>query len=167
MHVEQGCQSTVLYKTGQELSPIYWLAELFNGIVNILYRTHCESIRIKCIFINICCLFNIIFCDTDHFQWVQIIGRSCVHSSKESYRLCKKRLRNWRRGQGPTKGSRAIDEWVNKGAILTDKMKSKGCAIYLLLHVNRLNNTNAYCNQICLGLCFCVSLIRLVHSINT
>jgi hypothetical protein len=29
--------------------------------------------------------------------------------SKESYRLCK-RLRNWKSGQGPTKGCRATDE---------------------------------------------------------
>jgi hypothetical protein len=32
--------------------------------------------------------------------------------SKESYRLCK-RLRNWKSVQGPTKGCRAIDEWMN------------------------------------------------------
>jgi uncharacterized membrane protein len=36
--------------------------------------------------------------------------RRADHSSKESYRLCKKRLRKWRRGQGPTKVCRAIDE---------------------------------------------------------
>jgi hypothetical protein len=27
---------------------------------------------------------------------------------------CVKRLRNWRRGQGPKKGCRAIDEWMNE-----------------------------------------------------
>jgi hypothetical protein len=32
--------------------------------------------------------------------------------SKESYRLCK-RLRNWKGGQGLTKGCRAPDEWMN------------------------------------------------------
>jgi hypothetical protein len=40
--------------------------------------------------------------------------RRTDHLSKESYRLCKKRLQNWRRGQGPTKGCRAIDEWMNE-----------------------------------------------------
>jgi hypothetical protein len=41
--------------------------------------------------------------------------RRADHSSKDSYRPCKKEknLRNWRRGQGPAKGSRAIDEWMN------------------------------------------------------
>jgi hypothetical protein len=32
--------------------------------------------------------------------------------SKESYRMCIG-LRNWKSGQGPTKGCRAIDEWMN------------------------------------------------------
>jgi hypothetical protein len=32
--------------------------------------------------------------------------------SKDSYHLCKKDYENWRRGQGPTKGCRAIDEWM-------------------------------------------------------
>jgi hypothetical protein len=34
-------------------------------------------------------------------------------SSKESYRLCIE-LKNWKSGQGPTKGCRAIDEWMNE-----------------------------------------------------
>jgi hypothetical protein len=33
-------------------------------------------------------------------------------TSKESYRLCK-RLRNWKRGQDQTKGSRATEKWMN------------------------------------------------------
>jgi hypothetical protein len=33
---------------------------------------------------------------------------------KWSYRLCKW-LRNWKSGQGPTKGCRTIDEWMNCG----------------------------------------------------
>jgi hypothetical protein len=37
-----------------------------------------------------------------------------AHSPKESYRLSKKRLRNWRRGQDPTKSCRAINEWMKK-----------------------------------------------------
>jgi hypothetical protein len=28
--------------------------------------------------------------------------------------VCRKRLRNWRRGQDPTKGGRSIDEWMQK-----------------------------------------------------
>jgi hypothetical protein len=32
------------------------------------------------------------------------------HSSKESYRLYKKWLRNWRRGQGPVRAVRAIEK---------------------------------------------------------
>jgi hypothetical protein len=38
--------------------------------------------------------------------------RRADHSSKQSYRLCKKDYGNWRRGQGPTKGCRATDEWM-------------------------------------------------------
>jgi hypothetical protein len=33
--------------------------------------------------------------------------------SKESYRLCKRRLRNWRRRQGQTRGCKA-NEWMNE-----------------------------------------------------
>jgi hypothetical protein len=38
--------------------------------------------------------------------------RQADHSFKES-----KRLQNWRRGQGPTEGCRAVDEWVNANMI--------------------------------------------------
>jgi hypothetical protein len=41
--------------------------------------------------------------------------RQADHSSKESYRLCKKDYESEERDQGPTRGCRAIDEWMNKG----------------------------------------------------
>jgi hypothetical protein len=47
--------------------------------------------------------------------WVAALLRADT-PSKESYRLYKK-LRNWRRGQGLIKGSRAIDEWMNKNIL--------------------------------------------------
>jgi hypothetical protein len=51
------------------------------------------------------CLF-VLFC-------VQVVAlRWANPSSKESYRLCK-RSRNWKSGQGPTKGCRAIDRPID------------------------------------------------------
>jgi hypothetical protein len=52
------------------------------------------------------CVYSVfvLFC-----VWVAALRRT-DHTSKE----CKKRLRNWRKGQGPTKGCRAIDEWMNE-----------------------------------------------------
>jgi hypothetical protein len=65
------------------------------------------------------------------------------HSSKESYRLCKKSLRTGRRGQGPTKGCRAIHEWMNewKSNILLTILFSDTlnlCSSLRNINVNRL-----------------------------
>jgi hypothetical protein len=45
--------------------------------------------------------------------------RRADHSSKESYRLCEKKIRYWRRDQGPTKGCRVIDAWMNLNEHIT------------------------------------------------
>jgi hypothetical protein len=45
--------------------------------------------------------------------YVQVAAlRRADPPSKESYRLCK-RLRDWKSGQGPTKGCRDIDRYMN------------------------------------------------------
>jgi hypothetical protein len=51
--------------------------------------------------------------------------RRADHSCKESYRLYKQRLRNWRRVQGPTKGCRAIDKWLKYSTELRNKIFSE------------------------------------------
>jgi hypothetical protein len=58
----------------------------------------------------ILCVYSVflLFC-------VQVAAlRRADHSSRESYRLCKKDYEIESRGQGPTKGCRAIDEWLNE-----------------------------------------------------
>jgi hypothetical protein len=59
------------------------------------------------------CLYAFILC---LLSWVKVAAlRRADPRSNKSYRLCKKkRLRNCRRVQGPTKDCRAIDEWLNE-----------------------------------------------------
>jgi hypothetical protein len=57
----------------------------------------CLCVRLFCVFVVVCSSSAL---------------ATGGHSSNDSYRLCKKGLRNWRRGQGPTNGCRIIDEWI-------------------------------------------------------
>jgi hypothetical protein len=57
-----------------------------------------------------------------------------------------KRLRNWRRGHGPKKGLRAVDEWMNKSCCGYGEYKycvsvcvcpyRRHCSVAMLLNVN-------------------------------
>jgi hypothetical protein len=78
--------------------------------------------------------------------------------SKESYRLYKKRLRNWRRGQSPAKCCRAIDEWLNECLVLnvdgqSQKATLYDCSIFNIQQNASWNQHNIYklinCRQIC------------------
>jgi hypothetical protein len=73
-------------------------------------RTLGSWVRIPLKGMDVCmCVYSVFL-----LSCVQVVAlRQADPPSKEVYRLCKKRLRNWRRGQSPTKGWSITDEWIN------------------------------------------------------